>query len=186
MAETIHLLREDHVTMAELLDGLEAQLTRLDAEQQPDFQAMRDLLDYSLTFGAFCHHRREDLVLGKLRQRGVALPLALRRLEDDHESLGSLTNRFLETIYGVLQGEQAADESFAAIGRDFLDTYREHMVMEEKLFFPLAVEHLSAEDWAELDAQTTDPDNRFFGIRAKQHFESLRKALTLPGGGEGR
>lgn len=176
MVETIRQLREEHAAMAKLLDLLERQIALLETGQPPDYEVLRSLLDYCLTYTALCHHRKEELVLGKLRERDVGLPLAVHRLEGDHEGLSRLTNRSLEMIYKVLQGETAG-KLFILTVQDFVDTYRNHMEMEERLFFPTALDALTADDWAEIDAQVTDPNNRFFGEGAKRHFESLRNAI---------
>ncbi len=177
MAETIRQLREDHATMARLLDLLERRLAGPGSGRKSDTSVIRSVLDYCSTYPAFCHHRKENLVLDKLRERDVRIPLAVGRLEEDHEALTQLTQRFLAMIYQVLQGEEAAGEAFTLLGQDFIDTYRDHMDMEEELFFPTALDALIADDWREIDAQVTDPDDRFFGKRAKAHFESMLNSI---------
>ena len=42
----------------------------------------------------------------------------------------------------ILQGERSAGEDFRLLGQDFIDTYRDHMKMEEQLFFPTAMDAL--------------------------------------------
>jgi hemerythrin-like domain-containing protein len=181
MVEIIRQLREEHATMAQLLAMLERQIVRLGNGQPPDREVIRSLLKYCLTYPALCHHRKEDLVLSKLRERDVGLPLAVGRLEEDHEGLSRLTNRFLEVGHKVLQGEPASEQLFGLTGQDFVATYRDHMDMEENLFFPLALEALGADDWAAIDAQVANPDDPIFGERAKKQFDSLRNKIFALG-----
>ena len=63
------------------------------------------------------------------------------------------------------------------MARDFLESYRDHMTMEEEVFFPLAEETLAPEDWARIDAKVSDRDDPLFGERVEQRFQELREKI---------
>ena len=62
---------------------------------------------------------------------------------------------------------------FTLLGRDFVTSYRNHIAMEERIFFPVALESLSEKDWAEIDAQVTDRQDPLFGDRLTERFAAL-------------
>ena len=46
-------------------------------------------------------------------------------------------------------------------------------------FFPAALEHLADEDWEELQARMTTPEDPLFGERVGERFEHLRKTILV-------
>ncbi len=51
------------------------------------------------------------------------------------------------------------------------------MEMEETAFFPAALKALGPEDWAEIDAQVSDPDDPLFGAKVEKRFAALRQEI---------
>ena len=51
------------------------------------------------------------------------------------------------------------------------------MQMEETKFFPAALEWLVDDDWKQLQAAMTTPDDPLFGERVGEQFEHLRKTI---------
>ena len=68
-------------------------------------------------------------------------------------------------------------EWFSSLGRDFIDSNRRHMAMEETYFFPLALQMLSDGDWAELDGS-------FAAGTAESHVRALHGAVLEQVAGE--
>ena len=65
------------------------------------------------------------------------------------------------------------------MARAFLDANRHHMAMEEKHFFPLALQVLTAEDWAEIDTRITNREDPLFGIKVETQFQTLHEAILV-------
>ena len=67
--------------------------------------------------------------------------------------------------------------AFDNVVHHFIRDQRDHLKMEEEHFFPLALEVLTAEDWAEIDAKVSGEDDPLFSKKAAQEFELLRKNI---------
>jgi hemerythrin-like domain-containing protein len=55
-------LRGDHRNMALLLDLLDAQIDRLSASEEPDYDLVRDIMLYMTEYPGVVHHPMEDIV----------------------------------------------------------------------------------------------------------------------------
>ena len=65
-------------------------------------------------------------------------------------------------VENILDDREIPRQTVDEIIRDFIDHERQHMAMEENVFFPAAVEVLRPQDWAEIHARLTarkDPLN---------------------------
>jgi hemerythrin-like domain-containing protein len=61
--------------------------------------------------------------------------------------------------------------------RDFIDQQREHINMEESIFFPVAERILTAKDWRDLTPLMTTADDPLFGVQVGARFEQLRRTI---------
>ena len=167
--------------MATLLDVLERQLTVFKEGGRPDFAMIKGIIDYFLVYPELQHHPKEDLIYLRLRVRDKAKAEALADLLPGHEQLAMLTHRFARAALDqMLNPDEAPWQWFASLGREFIDTNRRHMAKEEEYFFPLALQVLTAEDWAAIDAQVTDTEDPLFGGKVETRFHALHeKVLEL-------
>ncbi len=177
MVEAIRILRREHGNIAKLLDVLERQLEIFDAREMPDYDIVRATVEYFLAFPEQCHHPKEDVVFRKLKARNPAAADAVGNLEAEHERLSGLTRHFAEAVDSLLGDAEMPREAFDHAVRDFIEQERDHMAMEEQKFFPVALETLSEEDWAEIDAQMVDREDPLFGAEVEQRFETLRESI---------
>ena len=178
MSEIVSLLRKEHRDMAVLLDLLERQIALHKQGATPDFNVVRGILDYFLTYPDLYHHPKEDLILHKLRARDPAKGAELERLLSGHEDLAHLTRRFATaTIDQMLHGGEVPREWFGSLARKFVDANRRHMAMEEEHFLPAALQVLTEEDWADLEAHVIGRGDPLFGGKVEEHFAALRAAI---------
>jgi hemerythrin-like domain-containing protein len=177
MAEVMKVLYLDHRNLAKLLKVLERQLEVFEDSGEPDYDVIRAVLDYCTTYPDVCHHPKEDLVLDALSARDPAAADRVGDLHQDHEELAALTTRFLAQVHRVMAGAELPRDWFGTMARDFLESYWNHMAMEEEVFFPLAEETLAQEDWAGIDAKVNDRDDPLFGAKVQQRFQELREKI---------
>ena len=177
MAKIMDRLRQEHVDMAKLLDIFERQIALFRRGDGTDYDLIESVLDYSLTYPDLCHHPKEDLVYQALRIRDPEAAEAVGDLLADHEQLASLTRRIATALRHILQDSNMPREWFAGQATGFIDAYRRHMEMEEKLFFPAALRSLGKTDWAEIDVRVTDRDDPLFGSKVEKQFQSLRDEI---------
>ncbi|MFQ5954517.1 MAG: hemerythrin domain-containing protein [Kiloniellales bacterium] len=182
MVEVVRQLQQEHASMARLLDVLERQIAVFRRGGGPDYDIIEAVVDYCLIYPDQCHHPKEDLVFQALQGRDPEAAESVGDLLADHEHLATLTRRIADAVRHILQDSRMSREWFAQLTMSFIDAYRQHMEMEEKLFFPAALRSLSREDWAEIDQLVTDRDDPLFGSKVEKRFQALRdEILDLDG-----
>lgn len=160
MPAVIESLRTDHVNMARLLHLVEAEIAAFKAGTVPDYALLGDILDYLLNYPDLCHHPAENMIYRRLRRRVPAEAEAVREIEDEHGRIADLTRRFAAAVHNVAAESQVPRSAFVDLGNEFLDLMRRHMIAEETRFFPLALDNLGLNDWAEVEdtlARHADP-----------------------------
>ncbi|MDJ0943453.1 MAG: hemerythrin domain-containing protein [Kiloniellales bacterium] len=177
MSAIIDLLREEHRSLARLLKALEHQLEVFDRGEVPDYEVFSGVLDYCQTYSDRYHHPKEDLVFERLRQRNPAAVEAFGDLEAEHVALTESTRRLAAAVTAVLAEAEIPRANFDSLARNFLADYWAHMSKEEEVFFPAALDALSDDDWKELDARVTSPEDPLFGGAAEERFGPLRAHL---------
>ncbi len=177
MAKIVEALRRDHINMARILDALERQLVIFDQARTPDYEIIQAILEYCLNYPDLHHHPTEDMILGKLEERGAATGQEFGDLRSEHQVLGDLTRKFAGVVRNVLQEAEMPREAFQKIAREFLEFYRHHISQEERAFFPTALKTLSDQDWAEIAERLQHREDPVFGARAEERFKSLRENI---------
>lgn len=178
MAALMQALRKEHEDMAVLLDLMDRQIAQFQEGAPPDFNLVRGIIGYFLTYPDLYHHPKEDLIAERLRTRAPDQAAGLERLLNGHLDLAYLTRRLATaTVDQMVRPGDEPREWFSSLGRDFIDSNRRHMAMEEAHFFPLALQVLSDGDWAELDG-------RFAAGTAESHVRALHGAVLEQVAGE--
>jgi len=171
MPRALDLLREEHRKVATLLQILERHVDEFRRGERPDYDVIRAVLDYLVSFPDVCHHPKEDLIFARLRARD---PLAAERIGDlrsAHEGLAARTREFSTGLRAVLEEAEIPREAFIRLASRFIDQQRQHIDMEESVFFPAAERTLTRTDWAELNSLMARTDD------AGERFEQLRKTI---------
>ena len=179
MSRILLQLRKDHENQAALLDLLERQIVSFGRGERTDYEIVKGVLDYCLSYPEQCHHPREDKVYAMLRRRKPDLADAIGQLVSEHDELAALTRGVSYAVAQVLADTDMPRRWFGTVALRFVRTYRDHMGREDGDLFPAAEESLSRQDWLEIEAATPDADDPLFGDRVEKRFESLRDHLLL-------
>ena len=150
----ITVIQNEHQALAAMLRSMPLLLQQQRrAGRPPDFGLLRAMLFYVDEFPERLHHPKEtELLFPRVRARCPELAATLDRLDQDHHR-GEAAIRTLE--HALLAYEQLGEPrraAFEAALQQYVDGYLAHMAVEEKQVLPAALAHLSADDWAELDA----------------------------------
>ncbi len=151
MSAVIDSIRNEHRTMARLLDLLEAQIDLFEQTDQPDYDLIREIIDYFLTFPDLYHHPKEDLVFRKLKARDAKSVEPFGELEELHEEVSERLHAFTRAVVNVLMEAEMPRDTFVSLARDFISGERAHMSAEEKHFLPVAASTLTSKDWSEIE-----------------------------------
>lgn len=163
--------------MAALVKTLEWQIREFEVGGQPDYDVIRSVVDYFLSFPDIYHHPKEDLVFARLRARAPEAAERIGDLRREHEMIGARTRELSAGLRAIIEEAHVPREAFVRWGRAFIDLQMRHMTMEETEFFPLALQLLSAEDWQELETTMTTPEDPLFGEKVGERFEHLHRSI---------
>lgn len=120
---------------------------------KPDFNLLADMIRYVAEVPEVLHHPKEDRYLfAKLRLRcAEALPY-IEQLEAEHLQGERRIAALRSALERYRQAGDGGFEGFKLALTIYLEQEWHHMNTEEYQIFPLARKHLTAEDWAEIDA----------------------------------
>lgn len=177
MSEVMKQLSEEHRNIAKILHALEHQIATFNSTEQPDYDVLAAIADYFVSFPEQCHHPKEDLIYRKMSKVDPSLAETMKGLETEHEKISELACHFQEAVENVLRDAEVPRSAFVEVAHHFLSEQRRHIDMEEERFFPLALQILSPDDWAEIDKSVTSEEDPVFGANAAQTFAALRENL---------
>lgn len=172
--DIIQVLRTEHANMARLLDVLDRQVSIFSDGGSPDYDLLQAVVEYFLDYPDLCHHPKEDKVAQRMLEQMPAEASGLRGLVAQHEELAALTRRLATVVRRVLDEAELPRDLFIRTAREFLNSQRHHMQMEEEYFFPLAEGALSQKDLAELDSEIFRKQDPLFGEGVEKQFATLR------------
>lgn len=149
----LQIIRDEHATLAALLQSLEHMLRRGPGDApERFFDVVRAMLFYIEEFPEKRHHPKEsDLLFPKLARAAPELMPVIAALEGEHMG-GQHHVRELQNL--LLAWELLGDghrQAFADAAGAYVAFYFNHMKVEETQLLP-AAERLSDADRAELDA----------------------------------
>ena len=156
MVHVLDMIRDEHLTMSRLLGLLERQIGLFEQGLKPDYELVKEILDYFLTFPDLCHHPKENLILAKLRQRAPELARRVGDLDGEHAALSSELHDFAHAVINLFLDVEMPRDHFARLARAFIERERKHMAEEQAVFLPTAQAGLTEEDWAEIAARIKD------------------------------
>ena len=147
------IIRDEHGALSAMLRSLSMLLAEHRRHGSlPDFSVLRAMLFYVDEFPEKLHHAKEtELLFPKIRARCPEIASVLDRLDRDH-ARGEKAIRDLE--HDLLAFEVLGDArrtAFENAVERYIDFYLSHMAVEEAQVLPLALKHLTAQDWQELD-----------------------------------
>lgn len=178
--QALTIIRDEHQAIAAVLYAL-AHLVRDIRERggRPDFQALRALIFYIDAYPERLHHPKEsDQLFRRLRERSSRAAEVLDQLDAEHVR-GERETQQLEHL--LLEYEMLGPTRFDAFAtgvEDFRTRYLDHMRTEEEQVLPLALEVLTPQDWAEIDAAFAANRDPLTGHPPEQEFAALFRRIV--------
>ena len=154
MNKSLDIIHDEHRALAAMLGGMNALVGGIEAGRlKPDFDLLADMIRYIDEVPEVVHHPKEDRFLfAKLRQRSAeALPY-IEQLEMEHLQGEARIGVLRSALEAYRKAGNAGFGGFKMALATYLEQEWRHMNTEENQIFPLARKHLTAEDWAEIDA----------------------------------
>lgn len=176
---TIATLQREHRTLAALLGLIEAEVETFEQGGQPDYEVVQAILRYLLTYPDLVHHPKEDAVLRRLKARAPDAAEAVGDLEAEHARVAAMIRRFNAAVSNVLADATLPRAWFAGLARDFIAFEHRHMQMEEVVFFPAALRHLTSDDWLQVEQEEPPAHDPLAPCAGQLDDADLLKACLL-------
>ena len=177
MNPIMNRLAQDHARLGQLLDLLEGLLDRFHDGAEPDYELIDEVVEYMDNYADIVHHPTEDLIFRRLIEKGVEHNETFAILMRQHEGLSQLAKQFRKSLQGILSEEVLLREDVEADGRALVGNLRGHLIQEDREAFPLALQALNDDDWAEIAAAAPDVEDPLFGNPDPQRFKALYRQL---------
>ena len=177
MTYVIEVLRQEHRNIEKLLQVLEQELSVFDRGDRPEYEVIVRVFDYFREYPDSCHHPKEDMIFDKLKSRDPAAAEKMGDLRAEHEEEASRLRHAAQAIDRVLGDQDLVRATVGDIIRNFIAHERQHMNMEELIFFPTALDALQPTDWADIALKLADRCDPLNGPDLEQKFGMLRRKI---------
>jgi hemerythrin-like domain-containing protein len=178
MSSLVSVWRAEHRAFGALLGLLEQQLELFHEAEAPNYAMMLDIVDYMVDYADRFHHPAEDVVFAKIAERVPAARDSVRELTREHSEILRNGRELTSGLEGVLHGAVTLRSTIEAQAKRYLDTFRRHMYTEEQGLFLAALEHLSKEDWTDIEREAKRGEDPLFGERLEQRYSALRREIS--------
>ncbi len=166
-------LRADHRNMVLLLDLLDAEVDRLAASGEPDYDLVRDIMLYMTEYPDVVHHPKEDIVYRHLKSLRPEIGADLERVETDHRYIEESGTKLKNDIEAISAGANLNRNEIIEELRHYMEQLREHMYWEETDLFSLADELQHDGDWSEIVSKNDEIGDPLFGPRLERKYRRL-------------
>lgn len=159
--------------LREFMDGVEA------GRYSVDFALLAAMIEYVTEVPEQIHHHKEDEYLfAKLRQRAPELATTIDELMNDHARGPKQTSDLEHALIHYRNAGDAGRPAFLEKVREYVDFQWGHILKEERELIPFAREKLLPEDWQIVDEAFLTNHNPWKG--AENEFSALfEKIVTL-------
>jgi hemerythrin-like domain-containing protein len=175
--DVLELLRRDHVNSGRLLSLVRVQLALLDRGEPPDWNLLAKVMRYMFEYGHLFHHRIEDVLYERLRNRAGAARPALDKVAQQHAMLEQQVAgcRLLIAAAGVDDSEA----TLTTMLRAYTDDLEQHMHGEEQHLFPLIELLFKPADWRALQVELKRPRDPLFDAPIHESYRNLAGRLGV-------
>ena len=170
-------LSREHRNIEKLLAVLERELEIFDRGSRPDYEVIRAIISYFELYPEVYHHPQEDLVFAKLKLRDPIAAAKVGNLALEHQEGAKRVRRVAQAVDSVLADQEILRQNVDNIVRDFIEHQRRHIMMEDRDFFPVALNALGPQDWTEIASALTSHEDLLFSEAAEETFDALRARI---------
>lgn len=165
--EALRIISDEHQSLAAILHAVRFMIKEVAAGRLvPDLKLFEAMIHYLDAYPEKRHHPKEDFLFERLKARTPDGAEALAKVERQH--LGAAARiKALEDALQVYKADSSRLVEFSRAFDNYAEFYRNHMILEEVEIIPLAREHLTAEDWWDVDRVFAAEPDPMGGTREK-------------------
>ncbi len=177
MIEIVEILRQEHRNIEKLLRVLEQELSVFDRGERPDYEIVGAVIQYFQNYPDSCHHPKEDVIYEKFKARDPVRAAAIADLQADHREGAERLRRVAHVVDDVLSDQDLLREDVDRIIRDFIDSERRHIALEDEVVFPVILDTLKTVDWADIALILADRYGPPSEADFEEQFSTLRRNI---------
>jgi hemerythrin-like domain-containing protein len=174
-------LQQDHRNISRVLSLMRMQLDFLQVNDGPGLTLLSNVMNYMRQFPGLMHHPLEELIFDRMPEADGALPEVVTRLRDEHRRFPLMETDFLICISRQLATKDDMRGPLRELGHTYLDSYAEHVQVEEREWLPLALDMLTAAQWDQVYNAGLLGEDPIFGPQSQARFDNLYDALMQAG-----
>jgi hemerythrin-like domain-containing protein len=167
----LRCLFEEHRHLAALVHVLNEKAGKEQPLRTSDYYLIRDIVGYMHDYPDAVHHPTENRLFSLLLERAPSKKKGVDRLMDDHRDVAEETRQLLELLDRAIENPGDSNEQAVRRAcREFAAHQTAHMQFENRKMFPAAMEHLTADDFSQIEADFAAANDPLFGeLVGKQH-----------------
>lgn len=179
-ARAITLIKKEHRALARMLGAMQALVARYrDAGAERNVELLAAMVRYVEDVPDRVHHPKEDQLLFPVVARCTAEGKKLvAALERDHARSGSMITDLRDAMQAYSKGALNSLNQLATAVDEFAEFYWDHMRKEEQQLLPLAVTHLTEEDWQRVASAFGDNTDPLFGAALADDYRRLYDCIV--------
>lgn len=143
-------LSQDHIDLRLALNVLEGEVDAVAQYHEPDGELLGNSVQYFANFLAGNHHPVEELIQTALMSRAPADAAQTAKGIDQHDAIVARVGDLTLMVRNLFIDTPKWRVPFCATARAFIVMKRDHIRGEENGLFPLAVKHLTSQDWQKI------------------------------------
>ena len=180
--EILASLRRDHINCGRLI-GLVRQQLDLPDGAPPDWHLLARIMRYMVEYGDLFHHRTEEFLYQRLRDRAGAARVHLDEIAQEHADLGRQAALCSSLVAAA---PEDLDEKAAATAlRSYVDQLEAHMYKEETHLFRLVTLLLTPTDWRAVEEQLERRRDPLFDGPVQESYLIVVRHLAAHAGLDG-
>lgn len=177
MAEILALWHAEHAKFARLLQVFDGQLAAFHDGEEPDYELMRDIVEYLTKYADAFHHPREDAGFARLVARDASFRTEVARLTQEHRVLANAGKALFDRLEEIVAGAIVPRDALESAAATYFGYYRAHLGREEQVIMPACGRLLTAEDWNAIAHATVAGRDPLFGDDVDVRFKELRRRI---------
>ena len=142
----LNQLRLDHANMARMLHVLQLKQKKLEKGERPNFQLMREVVDYILAYMEDFTAPLERVFIECLQAKAPDQVSQVENMLSDYRKLKPRLEQLSSDIDIVLMDMVLTMDRFAEDLKQYLAAHRAYLRQEREVLFPLVEKHFDEED----------------------------------------
>ncbi len=179
--DPIETLRAEHRLISLFIDTLALAVDRLEKDRNPPPEFFANSVEFARKFADTFHHRKEELIMFRqlARKKSGAIDGRIEALRYQHDQGRNLVAGISDSIGGYSEGDRTAIATVRENGAAYASLLRHHIHTEDDIFFPMAREEMTDEEFASLTVEFEKERKRLGPDTFKRFHKVVLELVTM-------